>query len=59
MVSASSGDRSADQHHDQLRGSGDAQAGQADLDRPDTLGAGLQRGVDRVGRVVAVRAEDR
>jgi len=53
------GDRSGDQHHDQLRDRSDAERDQADLDRPDAFSTGLQGGVDRVRRIVAVRSAER
>ena len=52
-------DRPGEQDNDQLGDRRDAQGDQADLDRPDPLDTGLKNRVDRVGRVVAVRAEDR
>ena len=59
MVSASSATDPVSSDDDGLQHSGDEQRHQADLDCADALGAGLQRGVDRVRAVVAVRTEDR
>jgi hypothetical protein len=52
-------DRSGEQDNDGLQHAGDEQGHQADLDCAYTMGAGFQRGVDRVRGVVAVRAENR
>ena len=52
------GDRAGDDHDGGLGIGGHTEAGEADLDGPDALGAGLEGLVDRVGRIVAVRLED-
>ena len=52
-------DRSGQHDDDGLQHAGDEQGDQADLDCAYALGAGFQRGVDRVRGVVAVRAENR
>ena len=49
--------RSRDGHHRQLREGGRAECHQADLDRPDALGAGLQGVVEGVSGVVGVGAQ--
>ena len=60
MVSASSATDPVDQTTIGLQQSRcTEQRQQADLDRADAGGAGLQRGVDRVGGVVAMGMEDR
>ena len=59
MVSASSATEPVRMTTTACATRGDEQGDQADLDGADTVGAGLQGGVDRVGGVVAVRAEDR
>lgn len=48
-------DRPRERHHGALQDGGDQQGDEADLQRPDAAVAGLQRGVDEVGGVVAVR----
>ncbi len=53
------GHRAGGEHDQGLRGRRDEERDQADLDRPDALRAGLERRVDRVRGVVAVRPEDR
>ena len=52
-------DRSGDQHDGSCSTAVTSRTDQADLQRPDALGAGLQRRVDRVGGVVAVRPQHR
>ena len=58
MVSASKRDGTGDHHDHQLREGGGAERKEADLHRADTGRTGLQRAVDAVGGVVAVRGED-
>ena len=55
MVSAARATEPDSDHDDGLRERGDAERHQADLDRADADRAGLQRVVDAVGGVVAVR----
>ena len=50
--------RAGDDHEQCLGEGGDPERDEADLDGADALGAGLERGVDRVGGVVAVRLEE-
>ncbi|HZJ04339.1 MAG TPA: hypothetical protein VFD59_02580 [Nocardioidaceae bacterium] len=55
MSASSHGPRHSDQHS--LHKCGDEEDDQADLDRPDPLRAGLQRGIHGVGGVMAVQTE--
>ena len=44
-------------HQHQLEQRGHPEHDQADLDRPDSLGTGFQRGIHGIGGVMAVRPE--
>ena len=59
MVSASSATDPVSTTTTACSDSGDEQRHEADLDRADAVGAGLQRGVDGVRGVVAMGTEDR